>query len=597
MSDRGWERGALCAVLGVQTLLYLLIPMLGSAHGWTVLSAFPAEIAADLLGGGESPWDGYDGVAAGPLAWALLQAPLLAVFGKVGMVQVLSTLAVALGATVASWLCARELLGRNAALVVAALVAFPPPTIWVQQHYGAYHVIPMLTAPLGFWILLRSKSFRAQVLGVAVLGSSVAWSLGGISVAAPLTVGWWWTRVRARSGWTALAAIALGGLLAALPLLYKLILHEPFGGLMPSGAQVASAVKPFFLGTMDPATWPARLADMLWLQYPYGHHFGLHGWPRLDAFYAVVCLLAYGVALIDRRLGAWLLVPPSALLVGLVTGWFVLYPANGVPFERDARHMVVLIHAMAFAVGGAVAAFEKGSVYLLSLSRSAAALLVLVGLLPPLAAVQAAWVEGGRPELATPYRLESRYVSGFFRGPYFLAAPQAAVQSCEQSSQGSLDCVRGVAMAMGFAGQGAQSTRLFAAQLSDELDGDWSYWVWVGRGWSEAHRQWKHPDRASESCGAIAGASPLEIRQCRIGVGWGTAQDFADRQYQVRRWLGEIDEAERVPFAEGVGVYAGMMGASQEQVVRICYRLVPDRLHDRCLLGATRNEPYMAPVR
>jgi hypothetical protein len=591
------DRWGLLLVVVLQAALFLLLPMLGSQYGWAVLSPLPAEIAVDLLGGAESPLDGYDGIAAGPLASALLHVPWLAALGRVGLVQVLASLTVAVGATLASWLCARELLGGRPALLVAAMVAFPPPTTWVNQHYGAYHAIPLVTAPLGFWILMRARGAPLRVLGVAVLGSSVAWSLGSVAVVVPLVVGWWWTHRRGRDGRRASLAVVLGGLLAAAPLLAKVWLHTPYGGLLGGADHVAAATKPLFLAMPALAEVPSRLVQMLGVSFPYGHHFALHGLGPVDGLVAVLTAAAWVLALRDRRLGPWLLVPPSVVGVGLATGWFVFHPGDDVPFERDGRHMVGLVHALAFAVGGAWASLRaRRPSSLWQVLPLAAALLAGGGsVITQVQAAQRAWGEGGRPDPATPFRLEGRYISGFFRGPHFLRDPTAGARSCEAlPPRAANDCRRGVAMAFGFAPDPLPDVRARCAAL-DTPDLPAAPWCLFGRGWAEVQRQFRRPVRASAACAALPEATHGEVADCRAGVGWGLAQDFADRPGVVGAWIAELPAAERAPVTAGVGVYAGMITADPAHVARVCRRLVPDSMQARCIAGAARNRPYMDP--
>ena len=591
------ERLALAGLLLLQSLLFLALPTLGSAHAWTALSSFSTEITADWLGSGGSGLDGYDGIPAGPLVWASVQVPWLAALGRIGLVQVLGGLTLALGATVASWLCARELLGARGALVAAALVALPPPNTWVHGHYGAYHVVPLLTAPLGFWLLTRRRGVGGHIAGIALIGSSVAWSFGAIAVAAPLVVGWSWTQVQ-RGRWKSAAlAGVVGGLLAAAPLLYKLFLHEHYGGLLPEGADITRATKPFVLTLHQRMGWPKELLHMLFVRFPYGLHFGLHGLPLAGPAVAALLGGAWLVALRDRRLGPWLAVPPSVVLVGLVTGWFVFFPGDDVPFERDARHMVGMTHALALSAGAAFAFLETRGVVARAIAHAGVGLILLFCLVPRIGAAQIAWDEGARPDIRTPFRLESRYVSGFFRGPHFLSDPAAAARSCE-GLDGLLtaDCQRGVAMAIGFNSPSVDLLRDRCAALDEASDAEVGSWCWHGHGWGHAMRHWRQPGVASERCEAVQGAQAEEIAWCREGIGWGLSQDFADRPGALRDWIAAMPTAERKPVAAGAGIYAGMIARTQEHAARVCRRLVPEPQHARCVGATTRNEGFMAPL-
>lgn len=585
------EHHALLGLLAVQAVLFLSLPLLGSRHAWTALSSFPAEIAADLLGAGGSPFDGYDGIAAGPLLWAAVEAPFLALLGRVGLVQVLATLLVALGATAASWACARETMGRWPAFAVAALVALPPPNTWVHQHYGAYHVLPLLTAPLGVWMLHRARGRVAQLLGVAVLGSSVAWSLGAIAVAAPLSLAWLVDRWR-RGDRAALGLLAAGAAVAALPLLYKVLLHQPWDGLAPPDATL-KATKPFVLALGGGRNPVVELASMVFVQLPYGLHYGLHGLRGGGVLWAAVAGLAWLFAALrpgPRPGGAWLLVPPSVVLVGLVTGWFVFHPGDAVPFERDARHIVGLTQGLAFAVGAALdgvrgrARQTLGGLVVLLLASSA---------FTTVRAAALAWSEGARPSLSTEFRLESRYVSGFFRGPHFLADSAPAAASCAPLSPPlDADCRRGVAMAFGY-GRSPEEARAACAAIEAATDEVVTPWCWLGHGWGHTHRSWREPGWAEQRCRVLDDDARAP---CLRGVGWGLAQDFGDRPGVLPAWIGGLPSASRRDLAEGVGIYAGMVARTREHGARICRRLVPDPQLARCLAGLDGNDGFMAPL-
>lgn len=576
-------------LLLVQAALFLIVPLVGGPHGWTVLSSFSAEIAVDLLGGGESPLDGYDGLAAGPLIWALVEVPWLAVLGAVGLVHVLGGLAMSLGATFCSWLCAREQLGDRPALLVAALMALPPPNLWVHQHYGAYHVIPLVTAPLGLWILLRSEgSLGRRVLGVAVLGSSVAWSYGAVAVAAPLLL-WWWGREVSGGRWReATLAGAVGGLLALSPLLWKMGVHVPFDGLMPVGADVAQATKPFFLMAPEPLEIPATLLRMLTRDLSYGWHYGLHGAPGLGVVATAGGLLAALLGM--RRAAPWALAALGVVVVGLTTGWFVFHPGAGQPFERDARHVVGLMQALFFLAGGAWAALPEGGAGR-AVRWAGGAVVAAMLVASASSQVQDARLGAGFEPLS-PFRLESRYVSGFFRGPHFRADPAAGLASCRSEDPlRRADCTRGVAMALGQSGQTVAEVETACSPLPDDL----RRWCWFGRGWGAAQRYWRQLEAGARWC-AERRIDDRAEGACLSGVGWGAAQDFADRPGVLAGWLDEVDAQERDAVARGIGVYGGMLYRERDHAEAFCARQVPDHL-SACRAGFAWNEGFMQPLR
>jgi hypothetical protein len=589
--------------LAVQGALFLLIACAGTPHAWTALSPFPAEIAWDLLRGGESPFDGYDGLAAGPLLWGLLEAPWLAIVGRVGLVHALAGLAVALLISVSSWRLVRGAWGPTAGLCALALTALPPPTLWVMTHYGAYYALSVGLVMAGM-LALRRGTKASVALGAVLVGGAVTSSFGAIGAAAA-AIGVFLVGKPVRA-WVLVGA---GLAVAALPLLWKAGVHTPWGvsGALATGA----ATKRFFLQGDFP--W-SRLPGMASRDLVYATHWASHslswaGWLWYGA--AVLAVIAAAGALFRRRLpreGVALLgIVAAVFLVGGVTGWFPRVP-QGEAMERDGRHAVALVHASLLLIAAlassplrAVRAAAVGVVVALagcSVVSQVRDLRVAMREVDPFAS-----------GLATPFRLEGRYGTGFFRGPFFLGREGDAVASCMRAGERlGGDCVRGVAMSFGYNARGAPAAavsrgaaapyelgeaclRLSASApvaIAEELD----RWCGIGLGWGEAHRRFRQPTVAVAACLDEA----AHAADCVRGVGWGVAQDFADRDGALIRWAAGLPSTERPLFAEGVGAYAAMVARDRPYFERLCARLTGP-LAPSCRAGAVLNRGFQEPLR
>jgi len=607
-------------VLLAQAALFLLLPLSGSPMSWGVFSSFNAEIAADLVGPGASPWDGYDGLVAGPMALGVVQAPLLALLGRIGLVHVLGMGALALATTALTWAFCDRYLGRPAALAATLLVAFPPPNTWFHQHVGAHHLLGPALVPaamLLLWPSLEDREGRRRPwlwegLGWTLMAGALFLTPTTVSLVVPLGAGWWLLglarhrRAGALRWLRTLPPAVAGAAIGAAPLLYKALLHPRWGGLVPSGgASAGQSTKPLFLNAPGLAEVPGRLLEMVFVELPYGLHFGLHGLAPVGTIWAAAAGAAVAVLawkLRGTRDAAWLpllVVPPAALVVGLCTGWFVFHPGEGEPFPGDARHLLGLTWALSLCVGAALGALPRGA------RRPAWALVVLLTAASVGTQLQAVRWGDLEPDLRTPWRLENRLIHGFFAGPAFEGAPEAAVAACSlNAGSRRADCLRGLAMAWGFGRNMAVFSgepgatdelrlRCEALERSAGLTG-LAEECWVGLGFGLAHLQYQAPGRAIPLCARSPDLSGEEVRHCRVGVGYGFGQDFGFRPEVVRRWTGDLEEREG--WAAGVGLYAGVLSRREAFVRDRCAELVGEELASACLEGARRNDRYMSAI-
>ena len=179
------------------------------------------------------------------------------------------------------------------------------------------------------------------------------------------------------------------------------------------------------------------------------------------------------------------------------------------------------------------------------------------------------------------------------------------MRACSSSREpGRSDCLRGLAMAWGYGRNLAlfegeyerlDELRRTCAALEQEASvSGLAEQCWVGLGFGLAHLQYQSPPRAMPLCASTSALTEPEVRACRVGVGFGFAQDFGYRPEVIRRWTAGLEEPEA--WSIGVGVYAGMLSRDEGFVRARCRELVgPERVGD-CLRGARRNDRFMAPI-
>ncbi len=600
----------LAAILAAQAALFVALPWTGSAQAWGIFASFNAEIADGILHG-VSPWDQYDGLVAGPLALAGLELPLVLLLGLSPWVHVLSMLAVSLAGTALAWAVTRRLAGDRAAVFAALLVAFPPPNTWYHQHQGAYHLLGLLGLPAALLLLWRADSrvrWGREIAGWTALAGGLTLAPGGIGPAAGVAVGLFALRLSGcgRAAWKGLGPAAIGGALAALPILYKGAVHTPFGGLAAAEA-AARQTKPLILGLPKPIEIPGRLAAMLLRDLPYGLHFDSAGVPVLaGALVAIAAALWIGLLVQARKEPALrallpiLLVPPFAVVVGLLTGWFVVGHAPGQePFPRDARHLLGLCWFGALILGVGLARLRWRP-----LGAAVVGVAVLASIGTQIAALG--------PARGIPYRLESRYIQGFFVGSVLRSEPAGAAAWCARGPRSDA-CLSGVAMVWGHRragrdyglrgrapGGGPSDTpgvlRRDCAILARSAGRDvvaTREACFFGLGFGLSDQALRRLDRTIDVCDALE-LDPAERSACVRGAAWGQAQNFWNRPGAIRRWIDEqATGRDRVDSASGVGILVAMLASDAGWAGAQCHALVPADGVSACLEAAAGSEGFV----
>jgi hypothetical protein len=599
--------------------VFVLSGVSGSLQAWAVLSAMDADIARDLLGAGGSPWDGFDGLVAGPLLLGVLEVPLVAALGPVGLVHVLAMGLVSTAGILLSHRLVDRVAGPRAALATAALLACPPPTLWYNTHLGAYHALALVLVPLGLLLLGPPEGeghWHRTVAAGLCLGLGLSSQLGNVVLVAPALLLWTWARRGRRPVIGSSALLLVGLALGLAPMAWKAWGHVPWGGLAPPGGASASrVVKPLVLGNTNGSPWPERLWEMLTRDGPYGLHWELAGLPWLAGPSWALLWMGWAAACWAHRRrglhGGWLLGgPPVAVAVGLVTGWFVFYPGNDEGFSRDGRHLITLLLAGSWCLGMAVTGPgpdpEGGGARWMRRALSVGVVLVVGGGALGMAR-SVSWERLPTADWRTPFRLEARYVSGYFRAPAFTSAPEAARRSCRVfAGSDERDCVRGVAFGFGASvaravasgtreGAGALERCGALAGAGDEaaFRRDLANACAFGLGWGLSDAAWRQPARAADFCRKDPDWGKEGVSWCVRGVGWGLAQNFLDRPDALRRWV-EAARPMDAPFlAEGVGIYAGMISTDPDWILRTCALRLPATRTNSCVAGSGWNERWM----
>ncbi len=119
-------------------------------------------------------WHGIVGMERSPPLYYLLAWPWTRLFGT--HEAALRSLSALFGVLTipAALLCARELAGRRAALVAAALVAFNPYLVWYSQEARSYALLVCFSAWALYGFLLAARAPTRRHLGIWALAATLA---------------------------------------------------------------------------------------------------------------------------------------------------------------------------------------------------------------------------------------------------------------------------------------------------------------------------------------------------------------------------------------------------------------------------------------
>jgi len=321
--------------LALHTVLAIALWTTGSMHGTWTFECGVGAAAWELAHGGTPHFgwsDYYDSWTSGYLLWALLEAPLT----WLPWDPIYAVKAISLGTTWAVGLLAfgflREVSDRRTALLGSSALILGPPALWYHAQLGGnYHyteLVPCLALfwRLAVWTKSERWSARAPVELGLLAGLAVTTSIGSalpVALAALALVVLRPDLLRRSTTWLAAPAGALG----AAPLLYKALLHQPFGQAPPeqefSLPYAAGGLGRDLLPKLTEL--PARLAD----------HVGFAGiTPHLvpaDLLLALLLLAVAGLALFDlarlprdRRAERLLPALPGLYVAGLLVIYLLL---------------------------------------------------------------------------------------------------------------------------------------------------------------------------------------------------------------------------------------------------------------------------------
>ena len=367
-----WRRhGPLLGLVGLHAVAAIVLWRSGSPAGTWQFECAVGALGWDLAHGLNPQYalsDYYDSWTSGYLLTGFLEAPLMALPWRPVLAVKATALLLQAGTVGLAWLFLWRNVGPWAARVGAAALTFCPPLLWFYSlHAGDYHYTELIWAfgvacLVGEIVRQPGRSAR-WTLGLGlVCGLAITNSFGSLAhVAACLAL-----VVLLAPGQRTFARLGLlvaGLLTGAGPILYKLLLHRPFGVAAGEG----SYHLPYTSGS-----WTLRLARMKLEALPRGFAAnlgfgdGLHRFVEPGAglqigfaWTAVVVAGVLVVAVLARRDGLRLLLPLS-LLAWLaafvaVTSVVVARPPE-VDEYLDARYLPPIVGLLAANLGVAAQA-------------------------------------------------------------------------------------------------------------------------------------------------------------------------------------------------------------------------------------------------
>jgi hypothetical protein len=626
MSDRvavrafGYARAVLYGArpllipLTLYTLVAVALWTTGSMHGAWTFECGVGSTAWDLAHGRNAAFgwsDYYDSWTSGYLLWALLEAPLTWLpWDPIYAVKAVS-LATTWGVGLLGFLFLREVAEPRIALLGAsALILGPPALLYYAQLGGNYHYTELAPCLALLWRLaVWTKAERWGVRGALELGGlaglAITTSLGSLLPVA-LAVGAF-ALLRPRRllrgvTWLAAPAAALG----AAPLLFKALLHRPFG--LPKPEQEFEL--PYTEGHLG-QNLQAKIVD---LPGRLTEHLGfgdVAGWLEpLDALFAVLLLAVAGLAivdglgaLVDRRPERLLPALPGLYVSGLLAAYLVLpiyMPerswANGF---RDVRFLPPLIASGVLAAPLLLARLPRGErLWPAALALPALGLLGWLLLVP--------W---GELQPRIPYSGRCHLLQGMYAGKVVPLVEDGELQHPELCEGfGDAEAVHGCELGRAtapavFASARGQLRPFRPAAGVARLEPTCAALPEAQRracfrqiGWALAatgrqHPPWSMPGRLKDSCSGLG--STRDQVSCREGLGYWFADQLGGWPERLELVLGdEPPQVQRMTLA-GVGARLSWAFRDDGDIALACsrYDSLVEGGADACLEGARTSAP------
>ncbi len=633
---------SLLAVAAVQQLAFWAVVLSNNPQTSVTFDCVGGAMGRDILQGfAYSPLDTFDGVLGGMFVAALFGAPVYSVLGFSGFALKAVAGLWALGTLLVFWWFLDRTFGRLAAVVGGLTLALPMPTAFLSSTIPGHWHYTELAFEIGaagiFAAIVWWKEGQRAVQGTAkhrgvgaIAGGLALGLLSGVAFfncfgSLILFAALWmlaWVLLRSRWGWRGLISYAVGLVVGATPLWFKVLVHAPYGARVASegGTKVPQEA-------LSASIDPGKLRDLF---IDNGFSWGLHfqdvlGTPPGTVFSMT---LATGVTL--GLFGGWLLlmvrVTPSlkALARGGVSGadptdvspavipavmgavyavaWFfsdmsvVVLPWH-LSNIRELGHITMIPWAAVMALSGAVllASLQQeraGSLPAGERPLPPATRWVLgAGLVWVIGAgaigVTAAIDDRHLPGLRSAFRGQCHDVHGVYMGPHIVGphartadgnpldptlTPERSDVFCRAYGPSvARECGRGVAWSLGFAQMDAATGELDPRNDCLRLPQEWRAECLRGIGWA----------LQSAGEGAMVTASPETARcddfaespdraACWRGVGFPLGDHLHNQPMKLMRALEEFDPAVRVHVARGAATHVGRMYSSMVYMQGMC---------------------------